>query len=80
MHFKENKRLKDEDKEILRRFKRDIFDESIPIIKTIRKYFRFSNHAVAEKNIACKSTTCKKVSKIVRKKHKHEHRRPQRKQ
>ena len=32
MHFQENKRLKDkEDKGILKQFKRDIFDESIPI-------------------------------------------------
>ena len=71
MHFKENKRLKNiEDKDILRRFKRDIFDESIPILETIRKYFRFSDQVVAEKNIAYKNTTCKRESEMVRKKHK----------
>ena len=43
MNFQENKRLKDkEDKEKLKRFMRDIFDESIPIIRTIKKYFRFN--------------------------------------
>ena len=71
MHSKENKRLKDnEDKDILRQFKRDIFDESIPILQTITKYFSFSNHVVAEKNIAYKNTTCKWVSEMVRKKRK----------
>ena len=57
MHFKENKTLRDEeDKEILKQSKRDSFDESIPIIRTIRKYFVFSNHVCAEKNIAYKNS------------------------
>jgi len=63
MHFKENIRLKDnEDKDILRQYKRDIFDESIPILKTIRKYFKFSDQVVAEKNIGDRNTTCKEGS------------------
>ena len=68
MNFKEIKRLEDnEDKEILKQFQRDIFDESIPILKTIREYFKFSDQLVAEKNIAYTGTTCKRVSEMVRK-------------
>ncbi|MFM7988969.1 MAG: hypothetical protein ACKPKO_57615, partial [Candidatus Fonsibacter sp.] len=40
MFLKENKRLKSKkDKDTLKRFKRDIFDESIPVSQTIGKYF-----------------------------------------
>ncbi|MFM7985035.1 MAG: hypothetical protein ACKPKO_37520, partial [Candidatus Fonsibacter sp.] len=40
MFLKENKRLKsNRDKDTLKRFKRDIFDESIPVSQTIGKYF-----------------------------------------
>ncbi|MFM7857176.1 MAG: hypothetical protein ACKO96_35970, partial [Flammeovirgaceae bacterium] len=40
MFLKENKRLKSKkDKEPLKRFKQDIFDESIPVSQTIGKYF-----------------------------------------
>ena len=68
MHFRENKRLRDkEDKEILKQFKMDIFDESIPIIRAIRKYFVFSDSVLADKNIAYKSNTCKTFSEMVRK-------------
>ena len=48
------------DREIMKQFKRDIFDESIPIIRTIRKYFRFSSHICAEKNIANKTLHVKR--------------------
>ncbi|MFM7987901.1 MAG: hypothetical protein ACKPKO_52170, partial [Candidatus Fonsibacter sp.] len=41
MFLNENKRLKSKkDKDTLKRFKQDIFDESIPVSQTIGKYFR----------------------------------------
>jgi len=71
MPFKVNRRLRDkEDKEILKQLKRDIFDESIPILRTIRRHFKFSNHVLTDQNIAYKSITCKRVSEMVREKHK----------
>ena len=61
MHIKENKRLRDEEaKEILKQFKKDIFDARIPIIRTIRKYFRFYDYVCAEKNITYKTMHVKR--------------------
>ena len=41
MFFRENKRLKSKkDKETLAQFKRDIFDNTIPVSTTIGKYFK----------------------------------------
>ena len=64
----ENKRLKtDEDKQTLKQFKQDIFNERIPIIRTIKKYFKFVNEITTENNIAYKNTTCQQVASYVRK-------------
>ena len=67
MCLRENKRLKNpRDKETLRAFKRDIFDESIPIEATVRKYFRLVRHLKTKHNIAYRNTTCASVSTQVR--------------
>ena len=67
MYFRENKRLKDpRDREILRQLKRDIFDESIPIATTIRKYFKIVKEWGTMYNIAYRNSTCANVSKTVR--------------
>ena len=43
MFFKESKRLKKKaDKAKLRDFKRDIFDEAIPVATTVATYFKFT--------------------------------------
>ena len=55
IHLMINKRLKnDEDKIILANFKKDIFDLSIPIIKTIMKYFKMVSEVETTQNIAYK--------------------------
>ena len=67
MYFKENKRLKSKkDKETLSQFKKDIFDESIPTERTIKKYFKMSKELDTIYNVAYKNATCEKVSKRVR--------------
>ena len=54
--LKENKRLKTQaDKDILRRFKDDIFNESIPTAVTIKKYFKFVSEIKTTSNIAYKT-------------------------
>jgi ribosomal protein S24E len=64
----ENKRLKtQEDKDTLRRFFVDIFNEKIPIIVTLKKYFKFVSEINTDENIAYRNSTCKNVSSIVRK-------------
>jgi hypothetical protein len=64
---KENKRLKDpRDKETLKAFKKDIFDESIPVQKTIRKYFKLTKEWHTTDNIAYRNTTCQKISEEAR--------------
>ena len=63
----ENKRLKTkEDKDTLKQLKSDIFNKSIPIKNTIKKYFKLVNSISTEYNIAYKNDTCSSVSKTVR--------------
>ena len=67
IYLRENKRLKrEEDKRKLSLFKEEIFDQSIPIRDTIRKYFKLTKWPNTENNIAYKNATCAKVSKAVR--------------
>jgi hypothetical protein len=69
MCLQENKRLeKQEDKDTLKQLKLDIFDESIPIWKTVRKYFKLVKTINTTNNIAYKNTTCQSISKHVREK------------
>jgi len=63
----ENKRLKtDEDKQKLKDFKTDIFNEKKPIIQTIKKYFKLTSDIDTINNIAFTNETCNMVSKTVR--------------
>ena len=67
MYLRENKRLKrKKDKETLTQFKRDIFDESIPTERTIKKYFKLTKDLETVFNVAYRNATCEKVSKRVR--------------
>jgi len=67
MYFKENKRLKrKKDKETLRQFKQDIFDETIPAETTIKKYFKMTKDLETVYNVAYRNATCEKVSQRVR--------------
>jgi len=67
MYFQENKRLKNqEDKDLLESIMTDIFDETIPIETTIRKYFKLVKNADTTYNIAYRNSTCASVSKMVR--------------
>ena len=67
MFFKESKRLKKKaDKVKLRDFKRDIFDEAIPVATTVAKYLKFTKKTETEDNIAYNNMTCKFVSKWTR--------------
>ena len=60
------KRLKRKrDKETLKQFKQDIFDETTPTETTIKKYFKLTKD-YTEYNVAYKNATCEKVNKIVR--------------
>ena len=57
-----NKRLRtQEDKETLRQFKADIFNEDIPTSRTINKYFKFATEVNTVSNIAYKNSTCEGV-------------------
>ena len=63
----ENKRLKTQaDKDVLRQFKADIFNESIPTSVTIKKYFKFASDIKTTHNIAYRNTTCEDVAGAVR--------------
>ena len=67
IYLKENKRLKtEEDKTKLKHFKADIFNKAIPIITTLRKYFKFTNDIKTSHNIAFKNETCSSVSQTIR--------------
>jgi hypothetical protein len=60
MHFKENKRLKSQqDKDILKQFKIDIFNNMIPIEDTITKYFKIVKEGKTNHNIAYRNNTVK---------------------
>ncbi|MFM7989107.1 MAG: hypothetical protein ACKPKO_58320, partial [Candidatus Fonsibacter sp.] len=63
MFLRENKRLKSKkDNETLNRFKRDIFDDIIPLSQTINIYFKTVNDINTEYNLAYKNSTCHTVS------------------
>jgi hypothetical protein len=64
-----NKRLKsEEDKLKLIQIKQDIFNEDIPMLETISKYFKFTTEVTQSlKNIAFLNSTCKSKSMIIRK-------------
>jgi hypothetical protein len=65
--LKENKRLKTyEDKQTLKNFKADIFNEDIPVTQTIDKYFKLTDKIETEHNVAYTNRMCKYVSKSVR--------------
>jgi hypothetical protein len=63
-----NKRLKsEEDKLMLKQIKLDIFNEDIPMIETISKYFKFTTEVTQSlKNIAFLNNTCKSKSIVIR--------------
>jgi hypothetical protein len=69
IYLEENKRLKsDDDKKKLKQIKADIFNKDIPLIDTIKKYFKFTtNITKSENNIAFMNDTCKEVAKHIRK-------------
>ena len=68
VRLKQNKRLKNDiDKKALATFKREIFDERIPIRSTVQKYFRSCSEVNNVNNIAFKNSTCELVAKRVRK-------------
>ena len=56
----------EEDKNKLKHFKADIFNKAIPIITTLRKYFKFTNDIKTTRNIAFKNETCCSVSQTIR--------------
>ena len=67
MFLKENKRLKDNKfNDTLMAFNRDIFDLSIPVENTMRKYFKLTKERTAMDNIAYRNTTCQKISEEAR--------------
>ena len=67
MYLKENKRLKrKKDKETLRQFKQDIFDETIQTETTTKKYFKMTRDLETVYNVAYRNATCEKFSKQVR--------------
>ena len=69
MLLKENKRLKSKkDKKLLRQFKDEIFDESIPIETTVRKFFKMATKIDSEHNICYKNATARSVARTVRSK------------
>jgi hypothetical protein len=71
IQFKENKRLRTtEDKEKLKLIKQELFDENIPIERTMRKYFPFVTKVKTDKNVAYKNSTCKEIGILVRKRQK----------
>ena len=70
IYLHENKRLKKrEDREKLKQIKEDTFNENIPLMDTITKYFKFTTDITqSENNIAYMNDTCKEVAKHRRKK------------
>ena len=54
------------DKEILKQFKDDIFNENIPTGVTIKKYFKFATSVKTEQTLAYKNSTCESVADSVR--------------
>ena len=65
--LRENKRLKSQkDKETLKRFKQDIFDDSTPVSQTIGRYFKTVKEINTKYNLAYKNSTCHMVSEAVR--------------
>ena len=63
-----NKRLQtDEDRNILKQFKLDIFNADIQIKTTITKYFKMVDKIITNNNIALRNEVCDNVSKTVRK-------------
>jgi thymidine kinase len=70
IYLKENKRLKtQEQRDKLKRIKRDIFNSKIPMMKTFKKYFKFTSDITNSlNNIALLNSTCKTVSNHIRKK------------
>jgi hypothetical protein len=68
IYLRENKRLKTaEDKQKLKDFKRDIFDESVPIEDTVRKYFPVLRQSETTYNIAYFNDTARYVAGQTRK-------------
>jgi ATP-dependent exoDNAse (exonuclease V) alpha subunit len=66
--LKENKRLmNEEDKQKLISIFEELFNEDIPVIDTIKKYFKFTDKIETVDNIAYQNTTCTFVAKQVRK-------------
>ena len=70
IYLHENKKLKKrEDREKLKQIKEDTFNENIPLMDTITKYFKFTTDITqSENNIAYMNDTCKEVAKHRRKK------------
>jgi len=67
IRLRENKRLKTQaDADTLKQFKEDIFNESIPAINTVRKYFKFADRVTTVNNIAYRNSTCESVASTVR--------------
>ena len=65
--LREKNRLKRNiDKETLNIFKQDIFDDNIPVSRTIRKYFKTVKDINTKYNLAYKHSTCRMVSEKVR--------------
>ena len=69
IYLEENKRLKtDTDKNMLKQIKSDIFNENIPTMHTINKYFKTTGEVTKSlKNIAFMNDTCNDVAKHIRK-------------
>ena len=59
-----------EGKEKLKLIKQELFDEHIPIERTMRKYFPFVTKVNTDKNVAYKNSTCKDIGILVRKRQK----------
>ena len=55
------------DKHILKQLKADIFNEEIPIRKTVRKYFKLTDEIKTTNSVAYKNSTCESVAQTVRK-------------
>ncbi len=65
--LKENKRLKSkEHQKLLKRIKKDIFNESLPVRDIIERYFKMVDKLTTSFNIAFKNKTCEDVSQKVR--------------
>ena len=67
MFFRQSNRLKSKnDKETLKRFKRVIFDNDIPVSQIIGRYFKTVKELKTRYNIAYMNSTCQMVSEEVR--------------